>query len=306
MKKLFTALIITAICIWGAGLKAHAACTKGTGYVCIKLIDEAGNSVAGDANTKVTIIAEGSDGDWGTLPNPSFDNIVDGSPQDGDGAADGDIEVLLYHSSDPGQRYLVPGGNAYDYYYTVTTTSGYVDITQTNATYDTVTPSNNNRTATMLFTLKITLHDELGQPLTGASVTIAGAGDGTCNSTFTDGVNGPVGDRKVGAADGVLYIKCPEGPAQDDINMTISKSGYLNYDDNTQKISSGGQPAVTTSNQYPFVITATDELGNALALKTFDSRATLGGLTSVAKAYGASPRRFTGRRPAARRISRSA
>ncbi|MFA6451155.1 MAG: hypothetical protein WCX65_16885, partial [bacterium] len=282
MKKLLAILTISALFVIGHALKAEAACTMGAGYLCVVLQDELTASVSGDVNTTVTVIAEGIGGvpadSMASLPNPAWNDVYDGQAGlDADGAADGDIEVEIGPS-------IAPGGNTPDYTVEVKSTSGYVNVGLQGYTY--VAGPEVVLTATLKFTLKITVQDELGSLLntgTAATLLVASAVDGSCNTTFTDGTITAAGDKD--AQNGIIYVKCPVGATSDAIDLTIAKSGYVDEINNTLSISNGAQTTLTTTNDFTLKIAAAggvqDELGNNITLANANPSTIFSGTTTI-------------------------
>ncbi|HPI77792.1 MAG TPA: hypothetical protein PLK80_13755, partial [bacterium] len=117
------------------------------------------------------------------------------------------------------------------------------------------------------FTVKVTVEDELGNAITGATAVITG-GD--------TAIDGGLGDGD-GMADGVIYIAqdpAALGAGPHEITVSKAASGFIEWADSTKTISATTQTEYTTANEYTVKVTALeDELGNTLTGATVTSGA---------------------------------
>ncbi|MEM2974064.1 MAG: hypothetical protein QW112_00330, partial [Candidatus Micrarchaeia archaeon] len=132
-------------------------------------------------------------------------------------------------------------------------TSGY--------TYSTTADPNDYAVTGVQFTVKVTVQDEFGAPITGATAAVTGgltAVDGGANDADS-------------TSNGIIYIaQDPSGLGSGPHTMTVSKTGtinYLNWVDATKTISSAAQAVYISANQYNLAIslnTSTAQVGDTI------------------------------------------
>lgn len=113
--------------------------------------------------------------------------------------------------------------------------------------------------------IKITVKDELGNLITGATVTIQNPTEGI-KFTATDG-----GSKDNSTTDGVIYwAKTPLAGDVNITNLSVYKNGYTNWDNTTQINLSAyqylSQVAMNSSNNYTFKLIASTELNKNITL----------------------------------------
>jgi len=244
-KYLFIVMFLTLTCAWGIQ-RAHAACTLGAGAICVVLQDQFGAVIPfPDANTNVTIITEGTNA-LGTPADPTWWNIVDGGIFDEDSSADGDIEISAASLAG-----AINPPYAGDWKFLVESTSGYVNYDSGAQTYN---PAANNSVASALqYTLKVTVKNEqfADTITTGSQVTITAAT--SCNGLVA--IDGGANDHD-GLQNGLIYVKCPLTSSSDNIDMTISATGYVDATTSAFQIKQSSQENYTSSNLFTYKITS--------------------------------------------------
>ena len=275
MKKLFTIMAVALIMCAGLATRAFAACSGEVGGICIVLQDELGTAIIADANTTVRFEFEGADDDISAGLNPTI-TAFDGGGNDGGGmdGADGDIEISQTNVA----ASVGTPNNGNDWFYELESTSGYVNVDSGYLAYDDtianeITPDSSapGLPDGLAFTLKVTIQRQapISTTLSGTTITLANTTG--CDGAYADGG----GSDQDGLDNGTFYYKCPATSTPDTVTITASKNGYLDTEDATNSISNGSQVDATIGVEFPYVITAQEELGNAITLTTGDTVAGL-------------------------------
>ncbi|HOY65086.1 MAG TPA: hypothetical protein PK745_18115, partial [bacterium] len=209
MRRHFIVLLLMlgalTICCGGAFAADCASVGAGPGDICIVLQDELGNPIAGDVDTVVEFLTEGSDGSLSN-PNVQFD-LYDGHANDSSGSpADGVILVTAAQLA--GWNAFNFGNPApYDWRISVTSASGFVKYPAEDLFYSQATVNTASADPIQLeYSLHVSLVDELGAPIDSGGGQIEITGFAACNGIYRDGVPGEDND---GVEDGEIYVLCP-------------------------------------------------------------------------------------------------
>ncbi len=257
MRRHFIVLLLMSgaltICSGGAFAADCASVGAGPGDICIVLQDELGNPIAGDVDTVVEFLTEGSDGSLSN-PNVQFD-LYDGHANDSSGSpADGVILVTAAQLAS-WNAFNFANPAPYDWRISVTSASGFVKYPAEDLFYSQATVNTASADPIQLeYSLHVSLVDELGAPIDSGGGQIEITGFAACNGIYRDGVPGEDND---GVEDGEIYVLCPVvNPTA--IGVEVTADGFTDFDIPAVVISRDTQALETTSQQYTLKINSGD------------------------------------------------